>query len=196
MWLDNFSKIFSKSVPSLQGGVFSQCLWTGVALFTHPDVTIDDTIKYDEHQVIPAMPDNMFIHQDTVSDTIQFMVEEGCEYFAKSLVYEYSVNNVPLKVDTKRYPSMIGTMANIANSFDLVYPADLYDINIGSNIGLVSIIRKLYNEHGMGSGDCTRYLTLNVDENIYYRILKVIFVYIYIFAHITLYIFDMIFIYL
>ena len=45
--------------------------------------------------------------------------------------------------------------------------------NIGSNRGLIAVIRELYVEYGMGSEDCTRYLTLNLDENIFWRVLKV-----------------------
>ena len=35
----------------------------------------------------------------------------------------------------------------------------------------------------MDSGDCTRFLILNIDENIYYPILNVIYIYIYIYVY-------------
>ena len=173
IWLDNFSKIIARSVPSLRGGVFSQCLWTGVALFTHPNPNINDKIRYSDNNVIPAMPDSIFTHRESVIDTIKYVIGNDHDYFQRSLVNKYQVNNIPLKVDVKRYPDMANKMNHPANSFDNVYPSDMIDVNIGSNVGLVSIIRKIYNDHGMADGSCSRYITLNVDENIYYRILKV-----------------------
>ena len=122
------------------------------------------------------MPDNMFVHTNSVKTAIQYFVGHGQCYYDQSLVVKYQINNVPLKVDVDKHPEMKNIMNNPANSFDIVYPSGMIDINIGSNVGLVSIIRKLYEQHGMNDDSCNRYLTLNVDENIYYRILKVIYI--------------------
>ena len=179
MWIDNFSKIISRSVPSFNGGVFSQCLWTGSALFNHPDSNIDDKVKYSDGQVVAAMPDDLFNHKDYVMSVIKYMTDRGRTYFDKSLVKKYTINNVPLKVNIQKFPQMSEIMGNPANSFSRVFPADLIDINIGSNAGLASVIRMLYNERDMGTDECKRYLSLNVDENIFYRILKVVYIYVY-----------------
>jgi hypothetical protein len=87
-------------------------------------------------------------------------------------VVRYDVRNIPLKIDTKRFPDMKRTVDSYG--FDNVRPVDLLDINIGSNRGLIAIIRGLYEERKMGLEDqCDRYTTLNVDENIFWRVLKV-----------------------
>jgi hypothetical protein len=53
---------------------------------------------------------------------------------------------------------------------------ELIKINIGSNEGLLTIMRQLYDDHGMSSDDtCPDYKIINVDENIYWRIIKVRF---------------------
>jgi hypothetical protein len=160
----------------LKAGSYNQCLWTGVAIFSHPNPNIDDSVKYSDGDVISAMPDSILTHQSTVRDTIRYVIDKDMYYFDESLVKKYQVNNIPLKVDSKKYPETVDINNNVANSFNLVYPSDMIDINIGSNVGLVSIIRKLYEQYGMADNSCTRYYTLNVDENIYYRILKVLYI--------------------
>ena len=119
------------------------------------------------------MPDTLFVHKASVLNTIMFVFQKDRDYFQESLVNRYCVNNIPLKVDVKKYPEIRQIMDNPANSFSTVYPSDMLNENIGSSLGLVSIIRNLYIERGMIDDTCSDYLTVNVDENIYYRILKV-----------------------
>ena len=76
LWLDNFSKIIARSVPSIRDGVYSQCLWTGVALFTHPNVQIDTSIQKIDNKIVPAMPDTLFVHKASVLDTIMFVFQK------------------------------------------------------------------------------------------------------------------------
>ena len=60
----------------------------------------------------------------------------------------------------------------------IVHPMKLLDKNIGSNPGLVSILKEdIYDKYGMGTDDCETYVNINVDENIFWRILKVPFVF-------------------
>ena len=63
-------------------------------------------------------------------------------------------------------PESIGTMGQC-------FPFKMMQENIGSNRGLIVIMRELYEHYGMHSGTCSKYACLNVDENIFWRILKV-----------------------
>lgn len=57
----------------------------------------------------------------------------------------------------------------------LLHPYQIIDKNIGSNIGLLSILRHdFYDPMGMGTDECKRYVCLNLDENIFWRSLKVV----------------------
>ena len=58
---------------------------------------------------------------------------------------------------------------------NVVFPERIMPQNIGSNLGLISLLKaELHDKHGMGTNECENYVNLNVDENIFYRILKVI----------------------
>ena len=173
MWIDNFSKFVSRSIPTVERGVFSQCLWTGVSLFDCPDATIDVAVKYDDdHNMIPAMPPHILLNQEVVQHTLHTVLQMGPRYYDQSLVKRYDVRNVPLKVDSKRFPHLADTL----NSYNQrrVISDDLLDINIGSNRGLISIVRQVADDLGIiGESGCDNYVILNVDENIFWRILKV-----------------------
>lgn len=153
--------------------VFSSCLWTGVSLFACTDPSLSDRVVLDQnHRVVPAMPNNILLYQEAVYQSLQFFVERGYRQYDNSLVVRYDVRNIPLKIDTKRFPDMKRIVDSYG--FDNVRPVDLLDINIGSNRGLIAIIRGLYDDRKMGLEDqCDRYTTLNVDENIFWRVLKV-----------------------
>lgn len=154
--------------------VFSTCLWTGVSLFACTDPGVSDRVVLDQNdRVVPAMPNNILLYQEAVYQALQFFANKGYRQYDNSLVVRYDVRNIPLKIDTKRFPNMKSTVDSY--SFDNVRPVDLLDINIGSNRGLIAIIRGLFDERKMGLEDqCQRYTTLNVDENIFWRVLKVI----------------------
>lgn len=175
LWIDNFSKFFARSVPTMEKSVFSTCLWTGVSLFGCTDTKLSDTVVVDSNDcVVPAMPPDILMYQPSVSIALQYFLDKGYRQYDGSLVVQYDVRNIPLKIDTKRFPNMQPIVDSY--SFDNVRPVDLLDINIGSNRGLIAVLRGLYEDKKMGSEmDCQRYTTLNVDENIFWRVLKVRF---------------------
>ena len=59
------------------------------------------------------------------------------------------------------------------NSTHNVHPLKLFKRNIGSNDGLVAVLADVCKTYGMVDGSCSEYVILNVDENIYWRVLKV-----------------------
>jgi hypothetical protein len=125
------------------------------------------------------MPENILECREAVVDGLRSVLAEGHRYYDNSLVARYDVRTVPLKIDGKRFPDMNCTVNHARSKMSIVYPQELIGTNIGSNRGLLSVIRKYYDEYNMAGaqGDCVRYLSMNVDENIFWRVLKVTCVY-------------------
>jgi hypothetical protein len=178
IWLDNFSKFFARQVPSTKNDVFSSCLWSGMAVFSHEQNRyLDSSVRIDRlGHVVPAMPINILQFRQSVEDGLRFMHKEGKGYYANSLVSRYDVKTVPPKIDVTGHPELSQDVYSKMHSMDIVYPKELIQINIGSNVGLVSILRKyVFERHKMDTKECEKYVNLNVDENIFYRTLKVHF---------------------
>ena len=100
LWWDNFSKNIARYCPSLHKGVYTSCLWTGSAVFACPDFdTIDHRVKRDEDDnVIPAMPDNLMEHRESVMRGLKQVFWQGRSRYSESLAYKHQVNVVPLKI--------------------------------------------------------------------------------------------------
>lgn len=174
LWVDNFSKTLARQCPSMAKGVYSACLWTGMAVFSDPrHAGLDDRVKMVNGRAVPAMPDNITQFRQQVLAGLKFVLDEGRNYLRRSLVHKFRVNNIPLKIlDAADRAHHQHTDAH--HSMRIVHPLKLLDKNIGSNPGLVSILKEdIHDEHGMGTDECKTYVNLNVDENIFWRILKV-----------------------
>ena len=179
LWLDNFSKTIARSIPTEQKGTYTPALWTGIAAFRGDTLELDDSVVIDDDgNVVPAMPDCILQQKNSVIDGIEFIMQQGMFYNDRSLIKNYDVRTVPPKVDTKMYPEMKQIIDSGAHSLQNVVPVTLSKENIGSNRGLIAVIRELYDEYNMGDESCERYLTLNADENIFWRVLKVYVLYI------------------
>lgn len=174
IWMDNFSKTLARQCPSLAKGVYSACLWTGVAVFSDSELDgMDVSVRRDaQGRVVPAMPGNLIQHQQLVMEGLQFVHTGGRRYLTRSLVQQFAVNTIPLKIlDPVDMPCQ---HSHRSHSMNIVHPMKLLDKNIGSNVGLVSILKEdIHDKYGMASDDCKNYVNLNVDENIFWRILKV-----------------------
>ena len=175
-WWDNFSKFNSRSVPTVLKDVFASCLWTGVTVNEYTGRNVDVNIRLDPTgEVIPAMPNDLFDYQTVVVGSIAHIHDEGRKYYDKSLVVKYDVLNVPLKVDTKLFPAVAAVLNSVKNSTKHINPYKLIKVNIGSNLGLVTILRSFQDDNNMSLHNAVRtYSTINTDENIYYRGLKVL----------------------
>ena len=175
IWVDNFSKILSRSVPTEQKGLYTSALWTGVAAFSGSTDGIDDSVRVDINgDVVPAMPDNIMEYRDAVKVGVIFTMRKGQFLFTNSLCTTYDVRTIPPKIDCRRFPDMRNVVEDGANTLNSVHPVDMMSQNIGSNRGLISVIRSFYERYNMHQERCDRYLTINADENIFWRILKVI----------------------
>jgi hypothetical protein len=176
LWIDNFSKFISRSIPTADKGVFSQCLWTGVSLFALPDGVgdaISDRVQRGvDGRAIPAMPRDILQYQSGVMTAVYHVLSLGPEYNSSAAVTKYKVRTVPLKVDTNTFDEV----ADNVNSYNMshIRAVDLLEHNVGSNRGLLTILDTMCRERNIhGDAPCTRYTTFNVDENIFWRILKV-----------------------
>jgi hypothetical protein len=151
-------------------------LWTGIAVFSDSKCAgIDHSVRLDNNnRVIPAMPNTICASRSEVLQGLQFVHDQGRQLLQESLVFRYTVNTVPLQISDEdderdnQHPSE-------DHSMNMVFPYKMIDKNIGSNIGLVSILREdFYDQYGMDSDDCKNYICWNVDENIFWRTLKVL----------------------
>jgi len=175
-WWDNFSKFFANNVPTLKKDIFSSCLWTGVTVneYSGPPVSIEVVYDAESGNVVPAMPSNILDYKNEVNNSITQYYRSDCSFFLESMVYIYSIHSIPLTIDVKKFPEMKDQITSDKNSTKYIHPSNLVKQNIGSNRGLLSILRKFQEDHKMQYDNvCDNYQTLNVDENIYFRILKV-----------------------
>ena len=187
LWIDNYSKFLSRSIPTSLKDVFSSCLWTGAAAFrpSMGHLEHDMSVKHHDGIDIPAMPDDILQYSSEVTAGIQRVLTSGRNYYDNSYVKKFDSRNIPPKVDVKVYPHLLSIINNENNKTTSVYPMELLNINIGSNEGLLRIMRKLYEDYGMDeAGVCNEYKLMNVDENIYWRIMKV-HIYPYLFVLLT-----------
>ena len=175
LWIDNFSKTLHRTNPTLSRDVYSSMLWTGMAVFASEKTSqLDASVQTDDHgAVIPAMPAQICQHRDQVLEGLSYVHNQGRHYLTNSLVHRFGVNNIPMAildpedVMQNQHPSK-------DHSMDIVHPYQMVDMNIGSNIGLVSILRQhFYDPTGMDQDECKKYVCLNADENIFWRTLKV-----------------------
>ena len=174
-WWDNFSKFSAHSIPTAIKGSYASCLWTGVTLNEYTGPEVDVSVKYMNNEVVTAMPNDMFVYASSVKEYIISLYDQGDTYLSNSLVHKYGVNDVPLMIDVNEFPQFGPIMVNDKNNTKKIHPFKLIKQNIGSNRGLLSILRSIHDDHKMDMYRiCSRYVPLNVDENIYYRILKVV----------------------
>jgi len=124
-------------------------------------------------KIVPAMPKDMFAHKLKVLQSVKYFNEQPRDYYEQSVVAKYTVNTIPPKIDMKEFPEFKEQYTQNAHKLNIVHPKKLIDSNIGSNRGLIAILKKIWEEYKSINGGSARYMTLNVDENIYYRILKV-----------------------
>ena len=178
LWVDNFSKVFRKSIPAASSGTYNSCLWTGYAAFVVHDPTVKTTlVATPSGRILPGMPLDPCVTANVtqVNDGLTYEHADMRTYYDRSTVKEYDVRNVPPKIDTKRYVHMKGIIEDPKNTTQHVHPLKLFKKNIGSNEGLIAVLSDIASTYGMVDNSCSDYVILNVDENIYWRVMKVHF---------------------
>lgn len=174
MWWDNFSKILSRSVPSIHSGIFSQCLWTCMAAFRYRgDVRVSIDVVRSDNEIVPAMPADILMYKNNVKQGITWVMTNSRRLYDDSLVRSYDINNIPPKVNVNVHTQLRQVLNDDHNSTRSVHPVKLLPYNIGSNAGLLHILQCLCEDNGIHTDECRQYKLINADENIYWRILKV-----------------------
>ena len=178
LWVDNFSKVFRKSIPTSSTGTYNSCLWTGYAAFIVDDDRVNTTI-ITNHRGLPVhgMPSDP-CDAERVTEVVaglQYVHADMRSYYDSSTVKRFDVRNAPPKLDTKRHIKMKRSVDDPKNSTQNVHPLKLFKKNIGSNEGLISVLSDIAATYGLINNTCSDYVILNVDENIYWRIMKVLF---------------------
>ena len=174
IWYDNFSKIYGTKTPTFKTGAWTDCLWTGVAIHRYVGPTLSNNLHTRGGAIVPAMPESLSANMGSILLAMQSAMNFQGEYHDISLVTTMDVQCVPLKPtggDVQLQQQLDESRDGLTN----LLPHDLITENIGSNIGLMKILRQFHDDRQMHiPGRCRRYYVLNVDINIYTRTLKVI----------------------
>lgn len=191
VWLDNFSHSYAAQMQGIANGAYDQCAWTGEAwrLFEpnrnmqsrYGTESLENVLKFahnDDGQVFPACPDELF-SEKTTSTVRKWMknIDKKESLFDTSLAAVWEVDRVPLKPDYKKAIEkgkhvLAGQLKENRTGLKSLKPRRVVDINIASNRGLWTILRKFSDERSELKR--THYSILCADTNIFRRTLKVI----------------------
>ena len=137
---------------------------------------MDTTIHKDSHnKFLSAMPINLVQMSFVLYDIIS-TVDEKSSILDESMVQRWRVSNVPLRpeLDEKKYPSEHKRLNSGNSRQTILHPGGILAENIGSNRGLLTILRNYCSESGYLDGqNVARYRAVTVDCNIYARMMKV-----------------------
>lgn len=184
IWWDNFSKIYSKKMPSLSEGAYALCHWTGKAIRTSKQY-FDIRIRHDaDDQPIPAMPDDLFEEEPALVAKMAAITSplgnvNVMLQYRSSKVIAWEVFNVPPRPKEDKADLQYGPV--LRQRVDTVkgqsfIPCGILKLNINSNEDLCRIVRNHYearNMHITGPMECSSYEAVSTDMAIFHRILKV-----------------------
>ena len=168
MWVDNFSKCYAVALQGIASGAFRDCNWTGQAIkvYQGDDVSVDIG-------GVPAMPDHIFDTATTlaVQQTMGSLCKTGWMYLPKSTVQRFKVNTIPVKpvVDPLSFPELHSILRESRDGLRNFHPIAIMPQNIGSNRGLMLILKHISDS----TPNTSSYQFLCADCNIFMRIMKV-----------------------
>lgn len=164
--------------PGLDSHLWKDCLWTGVALHTYDADAPKLSLKfiYDStNELVTAMPSSLQQSADDVHLLFAELEEKSDKYLDSSLVYKHKVNTIPPKPTrlSKLTPAEEKKLSRSMDGLSFLVTDEIIATNIGSNIGLITICRRLFDKYGLGDDTGSQYLVLNCDLNIFVRVCKV-----------------------
>jgi len=180
MWIDNFNKKYSFRIPDIEKGTWTQCNWTGVALREYTASALDMRVQTVNGEVVPAMPSQakLFARTNAIQTWFNQQACQGDDdmlRFDASWVMTWGVHNVPLKPQVADVPDEHKAAVGSKNlSLDTLHPLEIIDENIGANLGMAKIMRDIYDKAMALPLGQRKYIVLNVDSNIFYRVVKVL----------------------
>ena len=177
VWIDNVSKNVARQIPRIGKGVFTSMMWTGLAIKLYDGPALRRDLVLQDRRVVPAMPG---VHYPDFPEFIT-LAESSVNtwtaapplFFQSSMVYRYKVRSVPPKVDVLAEPKAERRL-RLRNSRDGLHrtsPWEIWQHNIGSNEGLIDVIRQYMAETNLK--ESPHYHVWLVDVNIYTRVYKV-----------------------
>lgn len=178
IWVDNFSKNLARHIPSVTKGVFTSMMWTGLACKLYDGPPVSRNLVYVGGHLLPAMPPE---HAPNLATTIR-AAQASLDYvpgqppirFLSSLVCRHKVYSIPPKIspslqnDIERQRRLLVSRDGLHRTL----PWDIWKHNIGSNTGLIDVIRQYVDTAQLE--ESTKYHVWLVDVNIYNRVYKVI----------------------
>ena len=174
MWVDNFSKSYAVALQGIDSGAWKDCNWAGRGFKVYCGTQVD--IKMGD---LSAMPDQVFTDDTTqiVRSKMAAHVTGGWKLLRNSIVKEYKVNNVPLKprMDPLHRPHLCQILSESRDGLAFFHPWDIISQNIGSNRGLMLILKQISDER---QPDDRRLQFLSADCNIFMRIMRVSYLFI------------------
>jgi hypothetical protein len=168
-WLDNFSKSYAANMQAVDKGTYSDCNWTGeghkvsCALNPSPLNLIPN---------LPGMSVDMFSKAILKRITKAFtkMEQTDDKVFETSWVTRFDIRRVPPKYQPRSGRVFERDRLGGA-TLKVYYPERMIDISIGSNWGLMKLIR---DEHDrIPLDERTQYRVILSDVNIFARLVKV-----------------------
>ena len=129
--------------------------------------------------ILPAAPTSfqeLIGYADKVWSNVADDVRDyGRKLRRASLFYVYDVSTVPVRPNLdKADPGLKIKVEAASRSFSKLYPWTLVEDNIGTTAGFHTILKRFYDEWVRPVVNKDRYFMLNVDVDIYYKILRVI----------------------
>jgi hypothetical protein len=176
IWIDNFSKTVARQHPDMATGVWTPCLWTGVA-FKDLDLSGREPIymscQFVDEVRVSAMPKNLF-DDDGLLKWLAVDYDK-VHLFDSCLATLYNVRNIPPKVDMSELtnPSRRVRLMNSRDGLSRMHNHNIIEYNIGSNIGLMNVIKYIMADEVLSGGQ--GYMMVNADIQIFERLLKVPF---------------------
>jgi hypothetical protein len=173
MWLDNFSKIYACNVQGIDVGAFKDCLWTGIAAHQYFGPPVNLALC----AAMPGSPLTAMNDQDSARLSLamkRFDASSPLRH-ATSVCVRFGVNRVPLKpvvsIDSDR--KLHKYLQESRDGMRHFHPVRIATDNIGSNAGLLRLLRKMSEDHQSAPVCDRKRVFLAVDINIYWRIMKV-----------------------
>lgn len=186
---DNYAHTIAAHTPSTNKGAFNGNYWCGVALRSFkgtrdfPDLSL---CYDDENKLIPAMPPSLYntFLWDQLLDHMKTCDARGSRYLQGADVTKLKVTTCPPKplledlddMDISEDAAVLLNQLLTSGSLDGlqdVFPADILDHSVGSNKGLLKVVRNFACDEGIHDESATRYSIYLTDVNIYHRINKV-----------------------
>ena len=177
-WLDNFSKFYGCDMQGISQGAWKECLWTGKAVMSVPMRGCAKQPPLVSEMNQPAIPSDLF-HDEHIKSVAQDCVnrfkKDRHDFHSKSISVLLGVNTIPPKptIQDGMNPDLEARLLEVGDGLESFHPDSVLGENIGSNDGLMHILRDMYDEFNKKPADERRLQILVMDVNIYKRTVKV-----------------------